>query len=146
MLYHYKCQLNNKKKQLRNAEAIVVPEPFDLVAFEEELSKLELEINDLQCQINQINTDSIDLKSTFEKAKAERDKWELEVRNQNNKYDEVNKNYKQLEENRVTQNETIAYYKKHLDEILVKINDKDKYIEQQQTELEVNINKHINII
>lgn len=124
-------------QKLKQAEAIQLQVPLDLIAFKEEMSKLDEEIKEIRNTIEKFNSNSSDIKAAYDEAKKRINNF-LEEKNCARKdYEEMQKKYKHFTETKDSLKDLIDGYNEQLTILQGKISDKNEIIEEQKKILEV---------
>lgn len=131
-----KREILKLQSKLRQANSIVIPEPFDLVAFEEEMNKILQDVNEIENKIQKINENSADLKNSFDDAKLKNDHLREIIETITKETDELQKKYHHLNNERDQVEDAITHYKNGLNEILPRLDDKDKLIKEHTETVE----------
>jgi chromosome segregation ATPase len=105
------------EKKLRDAESVKIPEPVDLVVFEEEIQVFERDIEGHQKRIEQINADTHDLKEQFDAAKGAMQEYEEKKKRLTEQIEEVQRAYKQYSEQKTEKEEAVKHYERMLSEL-----------------------------
>ena len=74
---------------MKDAESIHVPEPADLLFYEDEINKLEKEIDEINPKLEKTEEELVQLKEEFENVQAEKIKFDKEVKVLHAKIDEL---------------------------------------------------------
>lgn len=128
-----KMQMENK---LRDVESIKIPEPVDLMVFEDEIRGIESEIAEARTRIEAINANTSELKESFDRAKRELVEFEEENKRNSEKIDQVRSMYNNLETERDRHKEAIAHYKKFLEQEVPKEREIEKNLATEQAKLD----------
>lgn len=116
-------------KKLRDIESIAIPEPLDIAVFEDEINRLEKEIDEVKDQIKRIDEGSNDLRENFERAKEEFERLENEKKDIIKEANEAKTEYETSRQELTKSEDAVKYYKGLYNDILqkeVQINEKIK--------------------
>lgn len=101
------------------------------------MNKLLQDINELDNAILQINENSADLKTAYDAAKLKNDNLRGVIETITKETDELQKKYQLLNNERDQAEDAISHYKKGFEEILPKLEHKDKLIKEHTETVEV---------
>ena len=136
-------QMNSLKKeiyslrfQLDEAKNIHIPEPANLAVFEEEINRLQTEINGFKEQIQEIQNNSGVSIADYENATHEKQRCDLKMQEIHKKIDEVKESINKIETERAGKMEAVKHYQKILDDLQTKVAKSQDIISDQEKELE----------
>jgi chromosome segregation ATPase len=115
----------------------MITEPLDIAVFEDEIVRIDKEIEALQLQIINIEKNSSGLQTESDRAKAEKEKYEKEFEEITAKIDQHRASYEQNLRARNKFKSDFTYYTKHRNDIVNRELIVCKRIAEEKAELEV---------
>ncbi len=131
-----KKEINNLKIKLDEAKNIHIPEPANLAVFEDEINRLEMEINGFREQIQNIENNSGASMAEFENATNEKQRCDLKWRELQENIETITESIRKIETDRSSKQEAVKHYQKILDDQLTKVAKSQDLICDQEKELE----------
>lgn len=122
---------------MREIESIVIPEPLDIAVFEDEIARLEKEMDDCKYQIEHIEESTNSVREEFESGKRNVDKNEEEKKELKKAIDEIKIELADTEQERTKHEEAVQHYVRLYEEIVAKESDLDTKINTEKNELVV---------
>jgi len=120
-----RLNIANWNYKIKSQKEISVPEPVDLAVYEEEIAKLQTDIEKIQEQIETVNENSKDLKKKFEEANENRMKSDKEIEEQTESNERFKNEYAQSEMDKEKAKDAVDHYKSLHNDINKNITAKD---------------------
>jgi chromosome segregation ATPase len=131
--------------KLKDAENIKIPEPVDLMIYEDLIQTFDNEIGEARKRIEEIETNSAELKERFDTARRKLDEYNQNNKQHVEKIQELKNQYNALDQDRTSHKEAVNYYKKMFDDHSPKEKQIDEKLASEETELAVINNSLIQI-
>lgn len=112
---------------------------MDIAVFEDEIERLDKEMEEIQAKVDQVKTDSKDVIASFEQATEEKNKSDAEVEDLVKEANAINSDIQQLNQEKAKSKEANKYYAN----LYKEIEDKEKALQAkmqaQKVDLEVSV-------
>ncbi len=132
--FNFFTKINQK---LKDAENKVIPEPADLLLFEEEIETIKKEIEDIPARIHSVASELDVLREEYNEFKMKNDDYEKDITHYTGKIDHLNKSFKDLNDELNTAKDNQEYYKKLTKKEIEKENELIEKIAHQKSSIKV---------